>query len=82
MQQSQQVNLACEHCFTSNQNNMENNINEENEKTPFWKMIMDDYMLLLFIGVTIYAIFYLIWGVMELSNLPQFPGDLKDQILK
>ncbi len=61
---------------------MENNINEENEKTPFWKMIMDDYMLLLFIGVTIYAIFYLIWGVMELSNLPQFPGDLKDQILK
>ena len=74
--------MVYEHCFTSNQNNMENNINEENEKTPFWKMIMDDYMLLLFIGVTIYAIFYLIWGVMELSNLPQFPGDLKDQILK
>ena len=61
---------------------MENNLNQETERTPFWKMIMDDFMLLLFIGVTIYAIFYLIWGVMELSNLPQIPGELKDQVLK
>jgi hypothetical protein len=61
---------------------MENNLNPEQEKTPFWKMIMDDFMLLLFIGVTIYAIFYLIWGVMELSNLPQIPGELKDSVLK
>jgi hypothetical protein len=61
---------------------MENNLNQETESTPFWKMIMDDFMLLLFIGVTIYAIFYLIWGVMELSNLPQIPGELKDQVLK
>jgi hypothetical protein len=61
---------------------MENNFSQETEKTPFWKMIMDDFMLLLFIGVTIYAVFYLIWGVMELSNLPQIPGELKDQVLK
>jgi hypothetical protein len=61
---------------------MEENLNQETERTPFWKMIMDDFMLLLFIGVTIYAIFYLIWGVMELSNLPQIPGELKDQLLK
>jgi hypothetical protein len=61
---------------------MESNINQEPEKAPIWKMIMDDFMLLLFIGVTIYAVFYLIWGVMELSNLPQIPGELKDQVLK
>jgi hypothetical protein len=61
---------------------MENNLNQEQEKTPFWKMIMDDFMLLMFIGVTIYAIFYLIWGVMELSNLPPIPGELKDSVLK
>lgn len=61
---------------------MENNIDQQSEKTSFWKIVMDDFMLLLFIGVTIYAIFYLLWGVMELSNLPQLPGELKDQLLR
>jgi hypothetical protein len=59
-------------------------INEPNdqEKVPFFKMIMDDFMLLLFLGVTIYAIFYLLWGVMELSNLPSIPEDVKQSLLK
>jgi hypothetical protein len=61
---------------------MENNIDQQSEKTSFWKIVMDDFMLLLFIGVTIYAIFYLLWGIMELSNLPQLPGELKDQLLR
>lgn len=61
---------------------MENNQQSENEKVPFGKMIMDDFMLLLFLGVTIYAIFYLLWGVMELSNLPAIPEDLKQSLLK
>lgn len=52
------------------------------EKVPFMKMIMDDFMLLLFLGVTIYAIFYLLWGVMELSNLPAIPEDLKTKLIK
>lgn len=82
MQLCHWVILVRAHCFTSNQNNMESNINQESEKAPIWKMIMDDFMLLLFIGVTVYAVFYLIWGVMELSNLPQIPGELKDQVLK
>jgi hypothetical protein len=61
---------------------MENNQQSENEKVPFGKMIMDDFMLLLFLGVTIYAIFYLLWGVMELSNLPAIPEELKQSLLK
>ena len=61
---------------------MENNLQTENEKVPFGKMIMDDFMLLLFLGVTIYAIFYLLWGVMELSNLPPIPEELKQSLLK
>lgn len=61
---------------------MENNPQTENEKVPFGKMIMDDFMLLLFLGVTIYAIFYLLWGVMELSNLPAIPEELKQNLLK
>jgi hypothetical protein len=61
---------------------MENNQTDEKEKVPFFQMIMDDFMLLLFLGVTIYAIFYLLWGVMELSNLPSIPESLKQSLLK
>ena len=58
------------------------NEQQPNEKVPFYRMIMDDFMLLLFLGVTIYAIFYLLWGVMELSNIPAIPEEIKDSILK
>lgn len=61
--------------------NMENDQQQENKKTPFGRMIMDDFMLLLFLGVTIYAIFYLLWGVMELSNLPAIPEEVKQNLL-
>ena len=54
----------------------------QEKKIPFSRMIMDDYMLLMFLGVTIYAIFYLLWGVMELSNLPAIPEDIKNALLK
>ena len=61
---------------------MENDKQPEEKKVPFSRMIMDDYMLLMFLGVTIYAIFYLLWGVMELSNLPAIPEDIKNALLK
>lgn len=61
---------------------MENNEHNEQEKVPFFKMVMDDFMLLLFLGVTIYSIFYLLWGVMELSNLPAIPEEIKQNLLK
>lgn len=55
---------------------------QEQKKVPFYRMIMDDFMLLLFLGVTIYAIFYLLWGVMELSNLPSIPDEIKQNLIK
>lgn len=61
---------------------MENNQPTEKERVPFSRMIMDDFMLLMFLGVTIYAIFYLLWGVMELSNLPAIPEEIKQSLLK
>lgn len=61
---------------------MENIPPKEQEKVPFFQMVMDDFMLLLFLGVTIYAIFYLIWGIMELSNLPSIPENIKQTLLK
>ncbi len=61
---------------------METKQQSEQERVPFYRMIMDDFMLLLFLGVTIYAVFYLIWGVMELSNLPAIPDEIKKSLLK
>lgn len=61
---------------------MENDQQPESKKTPFSRMIMDDFMLLLFLGVTIYAIFYLLWGVMELANLPAIPEEIKQTLIK
>ena len=61
---------------------MENDQQPEIKKVPFYRMIMDDFMLLLFLGVTIYAIFYLLWGVMELSNLPLIPEEIKNNLIK
>ncbi|HMN32008.1 MAG: hypothetical protein IT215_09545 [Chitinophagaceae bacterium] len=61
---------------------MENESKREKENVPFYRMIMDDFMLLMFLGVTIYAIFYLLWGVMELSNIPTIPEELKETLIK
>ncbi|MBK7099046.1 MAG: hypothetical protein IPH58_12705 [Sphingobacteriales bacterium] len=61
---------------------METKQQPEEERVPFYRMIMDDFMLLLVLGVTIYAVFYLIWGIMELSNLPAIPDEIKKSLLK
>ncbi len=54
---------------------------KKEEKTPGWLYVIEDPMLLLFLGVTIYAVFYLIWGVMELSNISPIPEELKRSLL-
>lgn len=49
---------------------------------PWWREVFDDFILLLFLGVTVYAVLYLIWGVMELATLTPFPPELKQKILE
>lgn len=44
----------------------------EQEPIPFWQTILDDISLLLVIGLVVPTIFYTIWGIMELANLPVF----------
>lgn len=53
----------------------------EGKKTPGMQNLLDDPAMILFIGVTIYAVFYLIWGVMELSSIPPIPEELKRAML-
>jgi len=43
---------------------------DEDERIPVMQRILDNPFLLLFLGVTIPAVFYIIWGVMEIISIP------------
>ncbi len=40
------------------------------EYVPFMQRVLDSPFLLLFLGVTIPTVFYLLWGVMEIASIP------------
>jgi hypothetical protein len=40
------------------------------EKIPFMQRVLDNPFLLLFLGVTIPTVFYVLWGVMEVASIP------------
>lgn len=37
---------------------------------PFMQRVLDNPFLLLFLGVTVPAVLYLMWGIMEVANIP------------
>jgi hypothetical protein len=39
-------------------------------RIPFMQRVLDNPFLLLFLGVTIPAVFYLMWGLIELTQIP------------
>lgn len=46
---------------------------EQPERIPAMQRILDNPFLLLFLGVTIPTVFYVIWGVMEIVTIPIAP---------
>ena len=42
----------------------------ERERTPFFQRLLDNHFLLLFLGVTMPTVLYLIWGIMEIIQIP------------
>jgi hypothetical protein len=40
------------------------------ERIPFMQQVLDSPFLLLFLGVTIPTVFYILWGVMEVVSIP------------
>ena len=40
------------------------------QRIPFMQRLLDNPFLLLFLGVTVPTIFYVIWGVMEIVQIP------------
>jgi hypothetical protein len=40
------------------------------ERIPFMQRVLDDPFLLLFLGVTMPTVLYILWGVMEVASIP------------
>jgi hypothetical protein len=40
------------------------------EAIPFMQRVLDNPFLLLFLGVTMPTVFYLLWGIMEVASIP------------
>ena len=40
------------------------------ERVPAMQRVLDNPFLLLFLGVTLPTVLYLIWGVMEVASIP------------
>ncbi len=40
------------------------------ERVPFMQRVLDNPFLLLFLGVVLPAVLYILWGVMELTTVP------------
>lgn len=43
---------------------------EESERIPVMQQLLDNPFLLLFLGVVIPTVLYILWGVMEITQIP------------
>ena len=42
----------------------------EDEPIPLMQRVLDNPFLLLFLGIAVPTVFYIIWGVMEITQIP------------
>jgi len=45
----------------------------QGEQIPVMQRVLDNPFLLLFLGITVPTVFYIIWGVMEIITIPLAP---------
>jgi hypothetical protein len=45
-------------------------LNDEDKPIPTMQKLLDNPFLLLFLGVVMPTVFYLIWGIMEIISIP------------
>ncbi len=43
------------------------------ERVPFMQRLLDNHFLLLFLGVVLPTVLYIVWGIMELVGIPLAP---------
>ena len=46
---------------------------QEPVRIPFMQRLLDNHFLLLFLGVVVPTVLYIIWGVLELVQIPVAP---------
>jgi hypothetical protein len=46
---------------------------ENTVRVPIMQRILDNPFLLLFIGVVVPTVFYIVWGIMEIVSIPIAP---------
>ena len=49
------------------------NSNDDEERISGMQSLIDNPFLLLFIGVAMPTVFYIVWGIMEIVNIPVAP---------
>ena len=59
--------------MTDSADDQEQNQEQESERTPGMQSLLDSPFLLLFLGVAMPTVFYIVWGIMEIVNLPVAP---------
>ncbi len=43
---------------------------DQEERVPVMQQVLDNPFLLLFLGITTPTVLYVLWGVMEIANIP------------
>lgn len=46
---------------------------DKRERIPFMQRLLDNPFLLLFLGVVVPTVLYIIWGILELIQIPVAP---------
>lgn len=47
-------------------------VHEESEAHPWQQVLLDDVFLLMMAGLVVPTLFYIVWGLMELAQVPVF----------
>ena len=50
--------------------NSEDQDSPDDEEIPFMQRVLDNPFLLLFLGIAVPTVFYIIWGIMEITQIP------------
>ena len=56
--------------FTTGESRLMSEASSEDERIPVMQRILDNPFLLLFLGVVVPTVFYIIWGVIEIVQIP------------
>ncbi|MGI9222017.1 MAG: hypothetical protein ACR2QS_13380 [Woeseiaceae bacterium] len=49
---------------------MDNNNHEDHDEIPFMQRFLDNPFVLLVLGIAVPAVFYIIWGIIEITQIP------------